>query len=61
MSSATFMRQFQDKLGRSATEMLTNFRMSRAADKLTKSAMRLTQSDTGPWRHFDARSPTRWK
>jgi hypothetical protein len=55
------MRQFQDKLGRSATEMLTNFRMSRAADKLTKSAMRLTQSDTGPWRHFDARSPTRWK
>jgi AraC family transcriptional activator of mtrCDE len=39
MSSATFMRQFQDKLGRSATEMLTDIRMSRAANELKKPAM----------------------
>jgi AraC family transcriptional activator of mtrCDE len=39
MSRATFMRQFQDKLGRSATEMLTDIRMSRAANELKKPAM----------------------
>jgi len=27
MSRATFMRQFQDKLGRSATEMLTDMQL----------------------------------
>ncbi len=39
MSRATFMRQFLDKLGRSATEMLTDIRMSRAANELKKPAM----------------------
>jgi AraC family transcriptional activator of mtrCDE len=39
MSRATFMRQFQDKLGRSASEMLTDIRMSRAANELKKPAM----------------------
>jgi AraC family transcriptional activator of mtrCDE len=39
MSRATFMRHFQDKLGRSASEMLTDIRMSRAANELKKPAM----------------------
>ncbi|MFP3556197.1 AraC family transcriptional regulator [Paraburkholderia sp. SIMBA_049] len=34
MSRATFMRHFQDKLGRSATELLTDIRMSLAANEL---------------------------
>ncbi|MEX3984852.1 cupin domain-containing protein [Paraburkholderia sp. EG287A] len=39
MSRATFMRHFQDKLGRSAIELLTDIRMSQAADELKKPAM----------------------
>jgi AraC family transcriptional activator of mtrCDE len=39
MSRATFMRHFQDKLGRSAKELLTDIRMSRAANELKKPAM----------------------
>jgi AraC family transcriptional activator of mtrCDE len=39
MSRATFMRQFQDKLGRSAVELLTDIRMSLAANGLKKPAM----------------------
>jgi AraC family transcriptional activator of mtrCDE len=39
MSRATFMRHFQDKLGRSAIEMLTDIRMSLAANELKKPAM----------------------
>ncbi|HEY4146959.1 AraC family transcriptional regulator [Pinirhizobacter sp.] len=39
MSRATFMRHFQDKLGRSATELLTDIRMSLAANELKKPAM----------------------
>ena len=31
MSRATFMRQFQDKLGRSALDLLTDLRMSMAS------------------------------
>jgi AraC family transcriptional activator of mtrCDE len=34
MSRATFMRHFQDKLGRSAIELLTDIRMSLAANEL---------------------------
>src|SRR4029450_15976 len=34
MSRATFMRHFQDKLGRSALELLTDIRMSLAANEL---------------------------
>jgi AraC family transcriptional activator of mtrCDE len=36
MSRATFMRHFQDKLGRSAVDLLTDIRMSLAANELKK-------------------------
>jgi AraC family transcriptional activator of mtrCDE len=39
MSRATFMRHFQDKLGRSAIDLLTDIRMSLAANALKKPAM----------------------
>src|SRR5262249_37758127 len=39
MSRATFMRHFQDKLGRSAADLLTDIRMSLAANELKTSAM----------------------
>ncbi|MGB3836123.1 cupin domain-containing protein [Castellaniella sp.] len=39
MSRATFMRHFQDKLGRSAVELLTDIRMGLAANKLKKPTM----------------------
>jgi AraC family transcriptional activator of mtrCDE len=39
MSRATFMRHFQDTLGRSAAELLTDIRMSLAANELKKPAM----------------------
>lgn len=39
MSRATFMRHFQDKLGRSAMELLTDIRMSIATNELKKPGM----------------------
>ncbi|ANN76839.1 AraC family transcriptional regulator [Bordetella flabilis] len=39
MSRATFMRRFQDKLGRSAYDLLTDIRMSRAAEALKNPAI----------------------
>lgn len=39
MSRATFMRRFQDKLGRSALDLLTDLRMSLAANELKKPAI----------------------
>lgn len=39
MSRATFMRHFQDKLGRSAMDLLADIRMSLAANELKKPAM----------------------
>jgi AraC family transcriptional activator of mtrCDE len=39
MSRATFMRHFQDALGRSAIDLLTDIRMSVAANELKKSTM----------------------
>ena len=39
MSRATFMRHFRDKLGRSAIELLTDIRMSLAANELKNPAM----------------------
>ncbi len=39
MSRATFMRHFQDKLGRSANDLLTDIRMSMAANALKKPTM----------------------
>lgn len=37
MSRATFVRQFQDKLGRSAADLMTDIRMTLAANKLQTS------------------------
>ncbi|WP_306717012.1 AraC family transcriptional regulator [Burkholderia dolosa] len=39
MSRATFMRHFQDSLGRSASELLTDIRMTLAANELKKPTM----------------------
>jgi AraC family transcriptional activator of mtrCDE len=39
MSRATLARQFQEKLGRSATDLLTDIRMTLAANELTKSGL----------------------
>jgi AraC family transcriptional activator of mtrCDE len=39
MSRATFMRHFQDTLGRSAIDLLTDIRMSLAANELKKPTM----------------------
>jgi AraC family transcriptional activator of mtrCDE len=38
MSRATLVRQFQEKLGRSATDLLTDIRMTLAANELRKSS-----------------------
>ena len=39
MSRATFVRHFQERLGRSASDLLTDIRMSLAANELRKPAM----------------------
>lgn len=39
MSRATFVRHFQDSLGRSASDLLTDIRMSMAANELKKPSM----------------------
>jgi AraC family transcriptional activator of mtrCDE len=39
MSRATLARQFQEKLGRSASDLLTDIRMTLAANELTKSSL----------------------
>ena len=39
MSRATLARQFQEKLGRSAADLLTDIRMARAANELRKSSL----------------------
>ena len=39
MSRATLARQFQEKLGRSATELLTDIRMTLAANELRRSSL----------------------
>jgi AraC family transcriptional activator of mtrCDE len=39
MSRATFARQFQQKLGRSASDLLTDIRMALAANELKKSSL----------------------
>lgn len=39
MSRATFARHFQEKLGRSASDLLTDIRMTLAANELKKSAL----------------------
>ncbi|ABE47036.1 AraC family transcriptional regulator [Polaromonas sp. JS666] len=55
MSRATFVRHFQDKLGRSAIELLTDIRMSLAANELKKPAMSTeTVADTVGYRSVAA-------
>src|SRR5258708_28654753 len=39
MSRATLARQFQEKLGRSASDLLTGIRMTLAANELTRSSL----------------------
>jgi len=39
MSRATLARQFQEKLGRSASDLLTDIRMTRAANELRRSSL----------------------
>jgi len=39
MSRATLARQFQEKLGRSASDLLTDIRMTMAANELTRSSL----------------------
>jgi AraC family transcriptional activator of mtrCDE len=39
MSRATLARQFQEKLGRSASDLLTDIRMTLAANELKKSSL----------------------
>ena len=39
MSRATLARQFQEKLGRSASDLLTDIRMALAANELRKSSL----------------------
>src|SRR5246127_399367 len=46
MSRATLARQFQEKLGRSASDLLTGIRMTLAANELKKSSL----FRRGPWR-----------
>src|SRR5215475_15310302 len=39
MSRATLARQFQEKLGRSASDLLTHIRMTQAANELKRSSL----------------------
>ncbi|MBC8740335.1 AraC family transcriptional regulator [Paraburkholderia sp. UCT31] len=43
MSRATFVRQFQEVIGRSATDMLTDIRMTLAGRKLTESSVGIAE------------------
>jgi AraC family transcriptional regulator, activator of mtrCDE len=43
MSRATFVRQFQDVIGRSATDMLTDIRMTLAGRKLVESTLGIAE------------------
>jgi len=42
MSRATFVRHFQERLGRSASELLTDIRMTLAANELRKSSISIS-------------------
>jgi AraC family transcriptional activator of mtrCDE len=52
MSHATLARQFQEKLGRSASDLLTDIRMTLAANELKNSSCR-----QGPWRRRPDTNP----
>ena len=72
MSRATLSRQFQEKLGRSATELLTEIRMTLAANELKKSSRSTSavaetvgyQSEAAFQRAFKSRmgvTPAQWR
>jgi AraC family transcriptional activator of mtrCDE len=72
MSRATLARQFQEKLGRSATELLTEIRMTLAANELKKSSRSTSavaetvgyQSEAAFQRAFKSRmgvTPAQWR
>ena len=72
MSRATFVRHFQDKLGKSASELLTDIRMTLAANELKKPAASTAvvaetvgyQSEAAFQRVFKQRmgmTPARWR
>jgi len=72
MSRATFARHFQEKLGRSASELLTDIRMTLAANELKKSSASTAavaetvgyQSEAAFQRVFKQRmgmTPARWR
>ena len=72
MSRATFARRFQERLGRSASDLLTDIRMNLAANELRKPGMSTTavaatvgyQSEAAFHRVFKRRmgkTPARWR
>jgi AraC family transcriptional activator of mtrCDE len=72
MSRATLARQFQEKLGRSATDLLTDIRMTLAANELKKSSLSTDavaeavgyQSEAAFQRAFKSRmgvTPAQWR
>jgi transcriptional regulator GlxA family with amidase domain len=64
MSRATLARQFQEKLGRSASDLLTDIRMTLAANELKKSSLStgaVTRlSGINPKRRSSAPSSATW-
>jgi AraC family transcriptional activator of mtrCDE len=72
LSRATFARQFQDRLGRSASDLLTDIRMTLAANELRKSSVSTAavadmvgyQSEAAFQRAFKQRmgvTPAQWR
>ena len=72
LSRATFARQFQERLGRSASDLLTDIRMTLAANELRKSSMSTAavadrvgyQSEAAFQRAFKQRigvTPAQWR
>lgn len=72
MSRATFARHFQDSMGRSASDLLTDIRMTMAANQLTQSSLSVSavseaigyQSEAAFQRAFKSRigvTPARWR
>lgn len=72
MSRATFARHFQDSMGRSASDLLTDIRMTMAANQLKQSSLSVSavseaigyQSEAAFQRAFKSRigvTPARWR
>jgi AraC family transcriptional activator of mtrCDE len=60
MSRATLARQFQEKLGRSASDLLTDIRMTLAANELRKSSLSTgADAEAVGYRHSQTNSSSR--